>query len=181
MRLAKQFQKGIKRILFGFSERNLTVRQLNTSLSDTLNMKVGPVIILVLFTCNVAHSQAQHGQSGSSTQSSLTITATVEPSVWLIMEPDGNRDVVVANAPDSKESFSHVPVKAGKKNAAAKKETSSFTSQELPRHQDDAAVQFTFPIAPPHFEVTKKNAMMEVSEGGKAYRRPVMVTMVVPQ
>jgi hypothetical protein len=70
-------------------------------------MKVEFVLILFLFGCNVAHSQERHGQTGSSAQSSLTVTATVEPSVWLIEEPDGKRDVVVANAPDPKESFYH--------------------------------------------------------------------------
>ena len=59
-------------------------------------MNFGYVLILVLFTCNVSHSQARQGQSGSSAQSSLTVTATVESSVWLIMEPNGKREVVVA-------------------------------------------------------------------------------------
>jgi hypothetical protein len=121
--------QGSKTGQFLFSERNFAVRYLNASLSDTLEMKVGLVIILVLFTCNVSHAQARQGQLGSSAQSSLTVTATVESSVWLIMEPNGKREVVVANAPDPKESFSHATVnKAGGENAA-KKQTSSGRSR----------------------------------------------------
>jgi hypothetical protein len=62
-------------------------------------MKAEFVLVLVLFICNVSHSQAPSKQSGSSAQSSLTVTAIVEPSVWLVMEPDDKSDVFVADAP----------------------------------------------------------------------------------
>ena len=81
-------------------------------LGDHCYMKVGPVLILVLFICSIAQSQTRHGQSGASAASSLTITATVAPSVWLVMEPDAAQKVVVANVPDPKESFSHAATKA---------------------------------------------------------------------
>lgn len=100
------------------------------------------------------------------------------------MEPDGKRDLVVANAPDPQESFSHAPAsKAGKKSAApaAKKQTSSAIPREALHNQDNAAVQFTFLTAPQQFEVTKKTVMMDVSEGGKTERRPVTVTTIVPR
>ncbi|MGZ7104655.1 MAG: hypothetical protein ACXVKC_04410 [Candidatus Angelobacter sp.] len=142
-------------------------------------MKVGFVLILIIFTFNLSYSQARHGRSGSSAHSSLTVTATVEPSVWLDMEADGKRELVVANAPDPQESFSHAPAgKAAKKSAVPAKEQNSSTT--LPHHQH-AAVQFSFPMAPRQFEVTRKTVVMDVTEDGRAERRPVTVTTVVPQ
>jgi hypothetical protein len=136
-------------------------------------MKVGPIVILLLFTFNVSHSQTLNRTSGSSAHSSLTVTATVEPSVWLIMEPDGKRDVVVANAPDPRESFSHAPAKAHR-NGTARKQTA------IPNKSTNDAVQFNLPT-PKRFDVGEKTVMMDVSEGGKTGRRPVTVTTVVPQ
>jgi hypothetical protein len=146
-------------------------------------MKVGPVIILVLFTFNVSRSQARHGKSGSSAQSSLAVTATVEPSVWLVMEPDGKRDVVVANAPDPKESFFHSPAKAHRKSpAAAKKQSSSIAkSQQPPIRHDDTSVRFDFPTVSKQFDVTRETVTTNVSEGAKTVARPVIVTTVVAQ
>jgi hypothetical protein len=136
-------------------------------------MKVGPIVILLLFTFNVSHSQTLNRTSGSSAHSSLTVTATVEPSVWLIMEPDGKRDVVVANAPDPRESFSHAPAKAHR-NGTARKQTA------IPNKSANDAVQFNLPT-PKRFDVSEKTVMMDISEGGKTGRRPVTVTTVVPQ
>jgi hypothetical protein len=147
-------------------------------------MKVGPVFILVLLTCSVAQSQARRGQSGSAATSSLTVTATVTPSVWLVMEPDGKRELVVANAPDPKESFSHAPAaKARRKNAlpANKSPSSAAISRDSLRNHDDTAVQFNFPNASRQFDVTRKIIMMNVSEGAKTVTRPVTVTTVVAQ
>jgi hypothetical protein len=166
-----------------FREENYVSIRLVISLSDTVSMKVGPVIILVLFTFNVSRSQARHGKSGSSAQSSLTVTATVEPSVWLVMEPDGKRDVVVANAPDPKESFSHRFPKPHKTSASpTKKQNSSVAkSQEPLQKQDDTEVHFDFPTASRQFDVTQKTVMVNVSEGAKTVARPVTVTTVVAQ
>jgi hypothetical protein len=146
-------------------------------------MKVGPVIILVLFTINVAHSQGQQRQPRSSPQSSLAVTATVEPSVWLVMEPDGKRDLVVANASDPKESFSHAPAtKARRKSAAMIKEhTSSAMPRKSLRNQDDNSVQFSFSTVSNQFEVLQKTVMMDVSEGAKTEGRPVTLTTIVAQ
>jgi hypothetical protein len=147
-------------------------------------MKVGPIFILVLFTCNISQSQARPAQSGSSAHSSLTVTATVTPSVWLVTEPDGKRDLIVANAPDPKESFSHAPaIKArGKGATQTKKQTSSAAiSQKPPRNQDDTGVQFNFPSISGQFDVTQKTVLMDVSEGGKTEARPVTVTTIVAQ
>jgi hypothetical protein len=136
-------------------------------------MKVGPIVILLLFTFNVSHSQTLNRTSGSSAHSSLTVTATVEPSVWLIMEPDGRRDVLVANAPDPRESFSHAPAKAHRNDTARKQAAA-------PNKSANDAVQFTLP-APKRFDVSEKTVMMDISEGGKTGRRLVTVTTVVPQ
>jgi hypothetical protein len=144
-------------------------------------MKAEFVVSLVLFTCTVSHSQTPSRQSGSSAQGSLTVTAIVEPSVWLVMEPDGKRDVVIANAPDPKESFSHAPItKVGKKSAAPATAKHTAIAKEPVRNQN-SAVQFSFPTGSKQFDVSKRTVMMDVSEGGKTERRPVIVTTVVPQ
>jgi hypothetical protein len=109
---------------------------------------------------------------------------TVTPSVWLVTEPDGKGDLIVANAPDPKESFPHAPaIKArGKGATQTKKQTSSAgVSQKPPRNQDDTGVQFNFPSVPGQFDVTQKTVMMDVSEGGKTEARPVTVTTIVAQ
>src|SRR5579859_7470668 len=141
-------------------------------------MKVGFVFILILFPFSISHSQARHGQSGSSAQGALTVTATVESSVWLVMETDGKRDVVVANAPDPKQSFYHAEARHRKRQPAAGKPPS--IRKEALRTQD-GSIQFSFPTGPKQFDVTKKTLMMDVSEGGRSERRPVVVTTIVPQ
>jgi hypothetical protein len=144
----------------------------NTSLSDTPEMKVGFVLI---------HSQAPSRQSGSSAQGSLTVTAIVEPSVWLIMEPDDEREVVIAKAPDPKESFSHVPItEPGRKSAALGKAKQTAITKDPVRNQNCAA-QFSFPTSSKQFDVSKRTVMIDVSEGAVTERRPVIVTTVVPQ
>ncbi|HJX00797.1 MAG TPA: hypothetical protein VJ453_11580 [Terriglobales bacterium] len=143
-------------------------------------MKVGFVLILVLI-CNVSHSQALRKQSGSSAQSSLTVTAIVEPSVWLVMEPDGQSDVFVANAPDPKQSFFHAPLsKPGRKSAALAKAKHTGIVKQPVRNQN-SAVQFSFPTGSKQFDVSKRTIMMDVFERGVTARRPVIVTTVVPQ
>ncbi|HEU4414347.1 MAG TPA: hypothetical protein VFT65_06145 [Candidatus Angelobacter sp.] len=82
------------------------------------------------------------------------------PSVRLVAEPNGKRDVIVSNAPDSKESFFLAPVRASKV---------------------DSDVQFSFPAAPPQYEVTKKTVMMTVYVGGKTEQRQVILTTGVPR
>jgi hypothetical protein len=146
-------------------------------------MKVGPVLILVLFICSIAQSQTRHGQSGASAASSLTITATVAPSVWLVMEPDAAQKVVVANVPDPKESFSHSSAKAHRKSPAlAKKQNSSIAKPQQPLQEErDTSVRFDFPTVSKQFDVTRKTVIMNVSEGGKTVARPVTVTTIVAQ
>jgi hypothetical protein len=144
-------------------------------------MKAEFVLVLVLFICNVSHSQAPSKQSGSSAQSSLTVTAIVEPSVWLVMEPDDKSDVFVADAPDPKQSFSRAPLsKPGRKSAALAKAKHTAITKEPVRNQN-TAVQFSFPTGSKQFDVSKRTVMMDVSEGGVTARRPVIVTTVVPQ
>jgi len=146
-------------------------------------MKVGFAFILVVFIGSVAQSQARPKQSDLSTPNSLTVRVTVVPSVWLVMEPDGTRKVVVANAPDARESFSHAPTtKDRKKHAAlAKGETSSTVIQKALTNQGDNAVQFSFPSVSKRFELTQKTVTMSVFEGGKTEARAVTVTTIVAQ
>lgn len=137
-------------------------------------------LLLVIFTFNKAHPQARQQQPGQTAQGSLTVTATVAPSVWLVMEPDGKRDVVIANAPDGKESFAHVPAaRAGRKRAGAEKRSSADAAPA--RHGQSESVQFNFPAAPLQFEVTTTTVMMDVAENGKTERRAVKLTTVVAQ
>jgi hypothetical protein len=146
-------------------------------------MKVGPVFISVLFICTIAQSQTRHGQSGSSAHSSLSVTATVTPSVWLVMEPDGKQDMVVANAPDPIESFSHARAKARRQSAnlTEKQHSSLVRSQERLQKQEDTSVHFDFPTVSRQFDVTQKTVIVNVSEGAKTVARPVIVTTVVAQ
>jgi hypothetical protein len=97
------------------------------------------------------------------------------------MEPNGKQNIVVANAPDPKESFSHAATKArGKRKTLAKKQNSpNAISQKT--NQDDATVRFDFPIASNQFDVTQKAVIMGVPEGGKIVQRPVIVTTIVAQ
>jgi hypothetical protein len=83
---------------------------------------------------------------------SLTITATVAPSVWA-KEPDSKKEAAVPNSV-------HVQLRA------------QASSND---------VQFSFPTAPQQIEVTKKRVMMDVILGGKTARRLVIVTTVVAQ
>ena len=123
-------------------------------------MKVGLPLLLVVFVFNLSHSQSK--TSGrSSSRGSLTVTVTVVPSVRLVAEPNGKRDVIVSNAPDSKESF--------------------FLAPSRPVSQVDSNVQFSFPGAPPQYEVTKKTVMMTVDVGGKTEQRQVILTTGVPR
>jgi hypothetical protein len=114
-------------------------------------MQAGPVLPLLLFafnvfTFNVAQGQSPHQQSGGPAQGSLRVTVTVEPSVWLMMTPDGKQETIVANAPDPKESFFHVPsLKNGlkkQKMVTAHPFVAIPQTQELGR-QGEAAVQFS--------------------------------------
>ncbi|HET9375326.1 MAG TPA: hypothetical protein VFO40_10150 [Chthoniobacterales bacterium] len=120
-------------------------------------MKVGPWLVLVFFAFNLSHSQSR--TSGRSGQGSLTVTVTVVPSVRLVAEPNGKGDVVVSNAPDSKESFFLAPVRSASR----------------------VDVQFSIPGPPPQYEVTQKTVMMSVDVGGKTERRLVIVTTGVPR
>lgn len=98
------------------------------------------------------------------------------------MEPDGKQNVVVANAPDPKESFSPgVTVKAGKRAAQSTKQPSSAMHGKSPHNQTENSVQFNFPTASKQFDVTQKTVIMNVSEGGKTVARPVIVTTVVTE
>ena len=85
-------------------------------------MQAGRVLILFLFTSSVVQGQSPYKQSGGPAQGSLRVTVTVEPSVWLRMGPDGKQEMVVANAPDPKESFFHVPSQTEAKQFEVKQE-----------------------------------------------------------
>lgn len=72
---------------------------------------------------------------------------TVKSSVWLMMTPDGKQETIVANAPDSKESFFHVPSLKNQlkkqKMITARPSAAIPQTQELGRQVE--AVQFSLP------------------------------------
>jgi hypothetical protein len=115
-------------------------------------MQAGPVLPLFLFafnvfTFNVVQGQSPHQQSGGPAQGSLRVTMTVKSSVWLMMAPDGKQETIVANAPDSKESFFHVPPLKNQlktqKMITARPSAAIPQTQELGRQGE--AVQFSLP------------------------------------
>jgi hypothetical protein len=156
--------------------------------NDHWYVKVALVFILVLFTCGVARTQTRQRESGSSPANSLKVSATVASPVWGVMKPDDKQNVVIANPPDPKQSFSHgSATKSRKKSAMVERKPNSVraTSQELVRPElvqgQDEPVSFNCPVVSRQFDVTQKLVIMEVSEAGKTVERPVIVTTIVPQ
>lgn len=147
-----------------------------------MSMKVGPLLVLFVFTFNISYSQSQQKMQGSSAQGSLTINVTVVPSVWLVMEPDGKQEVMVANAPDSKESFSQ-PASTKPKSSArtSKRSVKASASIVQQKRYSEGDVSYRIPTGPTEFEVTEETKMMNVIDGGKTTQQPVRVTTVVPQ
>jgi hypothetical protein len=151
-------------------------------------MQVRPVLILVLFTFSFSLAQSNNRRSGGSAQGSLSVTATVVPSVWLSMDPAGKQEVVVANSADSKESFSFVKgaekkqtqATPSRKRSSSQAQTSAGRPLHQPRNQSDATVQFSLP-SPKQFELREEIKVMDISEDGKTERQPVKITTVVPQ
>jgi hypothetical protein len=98
------------------------------------------------------------------------------------MEPDGKQNMVVANAPDPKESFSHAATEARRKSATVAKKQNSPNAISQPLHnQDDTTIRFEFPIASRQFDVTQEAVMMDVPEAGETEARPLTVTTIVAQ
>jgi hypothetical protein len=167
-------------------------------------MKVGALFVLLICTFSVCHSQSQSKHPGGSAQGSLNVTATVVPSVWLVMEPDGKQDVIVANAPDPKESFYRAaPAKKQKplrgqraqnmmpvvrNKTAPAVQTSAASTESFVRSKPvgdqfllrgEPSIRFSLPTASNKFEVSRQTVSMDVTEGGKTQRRPVTVTTIV--
>ena len=146
-------------------------------------MQAGLVLLLILFSCSVVQGQTPHKQSGGPAEGSLRVTAIVESSVWLVIASDGKQETVVANAPDPKEAFFHVPVI----HVPVIKDRQTLTahpSAAMPQkagNQDHAAVQFSLAQETKQFEVTHEIMMMNVSHDGKPGRQPVRVITVVPR
>lgn len=155
-------------------------------------MQAGSVrlLIFLLFAINLVEGQSSQKHSGGPATSSLRVTATVVPSVWLVMDRDGKQSAVVANAPDSKESFFHPAATQRQKTLKATSGTSPATGRQhapteirlalQPGNQNDAAVQFSLP-SPKQFDVKQETILMDVEVSGKKERRQVTVTTVVPQ
>ena len=155
-------------------------------------MHVGPVrlLILLLLAINILEAQSIQKHSDGPATSSLRVTATVVPSVWLIMDPDGKQETVVANAPDPKEDFVRVATPQKLKTTKTTLRQGYTPAQQptptdpkratQPRNQGDASIQFSF-LKPKQFEVKQEIKVMDVDVNGKTERQPVAVTTVVPQ
>ncbi|HEV7519577.1 MAG TPA: hypothetical protein VGP89_00650 [Candidatus Angelobacter sp.] len=143
-------------------------------------MQAGSVLLLILFSCSVVQGQTPHKQSGGPAEGSLRVTAIVESSVWLVMASDGNQETVVANAPDPKEAFFHVPAIKDRKTLAAPP-SAAMPRAEKAGNQDHPAVQFSLAQDAKQFEVKHEIMMMNVSHDGKPGRQPVKVITVVPR
>jgi hypothetical protein len=156
-------------------------------------MKVGLVLVLFVFTCCFGHGQSRQARPGSSPQGSLTVTATVESSVWLVPTPDGKQELVVANAPDSKQTFYHPPTaKRKEKKLPARLENNAIptginkaafkvTPGGQHGNQNEATVVYSFPAAPKQVEVTQEIRMMDLADVGATSREIVQVITVVAQ
>jgi len=112
---------------------------------------LGILILLVIAASVAAPAQSRPVQVGRSAQGSLTVTIVIESSVGLVTSPDGRQQLMVANAPDPRETF----------------------SRQAP------AVAYKFPVKLAHFDVTRETQVMNVT--GKANHQPVTITTVVPQ
>jgi hypothetical protein len=154
-------------------------------------MKVSFFLLVFSFTCYFAHPQTRQAQSGSSAQGSLTVTATVESSVWLAATSEGNQEVVVANAPDPTQTFyrqpatkrkdKRLPVRLGTntKATAIKKAASTLIPGGQHGNRNEAPVVFSFPAARMQFDVTQKTQIMDFTDAGATRRETVEVITVV--
>ena len=128
-------------------------------MSNQKAMKTAILLLVFAFAGTATSGQSRQGQIGHSAQGSLTVTVVVESSVGLIASPNGKQQLVVANAPDSKETF----------------------SGQAPLKKDSrASVVYSFPGKPVHFDVTRETQLTNVTSG-KAVYPPVTVVTVVPR
>ena len=107
----------------------------------------------------IAAAQSPHDRNVRSAQGSLTVNVIVESSVGLIQGADGENQLVVANAPDSKETFSP--------RGSLNKDSRS-------------PVSYSFPGEPADFDRSCETRVMDVSDGNKVHQ-PVTVLTVVPR
>ena len=109
------------------------------------------LLILLAIAFNAASAQSRPGPAGRSAQGALTVTVVVESSVGLVAGPDGRQQLIVANAPDTRETFS----------------------------RQEPAVAYSFPGKSVRFDVMRKTQAMNAA--GKANHRTVTITTVVPR
>src|ERR1051325_5169963 len=103
------------------------------------------LLILLAIAFNAASAQSRPGPAGRSAQGALTVTVVIESSVGLVAGPDGRQQLIVANAPDSRETFS----------------------------PPAPAVAYNFPRKSVHFDVMRETQMMNAA--GKANHQPVTI------
>ena len=126
----------------------------------------------------MAHPQSngtRQSHAGGSAESTLTITATVQATVSIDMSHAGEQRVIVANAPDPKESFYRSPLSRQSKTVNARAEIRKKAAAD----PSEAAVAYSFPAKPGQFEVIRTTRVMDVSDGGKTHPQAVAVITVV--
>jgi hypothetical protein len=116
-------------------------------------------IALFVSTTVGAAAQSPHDRNSRSAQGSLTVSVVVESSVGLMPGSDGQHRLVVANAPDPKETFS--PRESLNKNSRS-------------------PVSYSFPRRPADFDRTRETQLMDV-RGGNNRRQQVTLITVVPR
>ena len=115
-------------------------------------MKNAGIFLVLALASVIASAQSRPGQIGHSAQGTLTVTVIVESSVGLVAGADGKQQLIVANAPDPKQTF----------------------SRQAP------SVAYSFPGKPVRFEVTREMQLLNVT-GGPASSEPVTLVTVVPR
>jgi hypothetical protein len=123
------------------------------------DFKLTLALAVFTFVTPVSSARSQQASGGRTAQASLTVTVVVESSVSLVPGQDGEQQLIVANVPDPRETFSS--------RTALKKDAGG-------------SVMYAFPGKPFHAEVTRETQMLKLN-GAKAGRQPVTVVTVVPQ
>jgi hypothetical protein len=129
-------------------------------------MKCRSTIFALIVLGLSGYSQSASGQA------SLTVTVTIDSSVGLFIQPDGQEQVVVANTSDPKHSFSPVLPAAGNLSRKIPKSVISMRSP-IP------TVEFSLHTQAASFEIRKDTAMMDIGGAGKTEYQPVTVTTIV--
>ena len=97
------------------------------------------ILFLGWASASAQQAQPRSQKPGSSAEGTLAVTATVVSSTGVVIGPDGEQHVIVANAADQKDSASPVP---------AEPPTKRVTLSPLPGQQPDSKAEPAKPQKP---------------------------------